>query len=181
MVSKGQNQVVQELSSQHETTIDAKGRVGLPQYFRKHLDEDVTVLKWKDHLMVIYPHNFERLVGFVGQRLSLSSSEGVKNFFNPKARQDRRYFFGNKFDLNFDAQGRLTIPKTLRDSLDLYSDVIWVGCGDYVELWAKKHYMDDCARWEEAGGYDELFADEPPPNNPSAQLDGFGDEGDNRN
>ena len=180
MGSKGQKPGIQQLSSQHETSCDAKGRIGLPQHFRKHLGDEVTVLKWKDHLMVIHPDNFEQLAGFVGQRLSLSNAEGVRNFFNPKARRDRRYFFGNKFDLSFDAQGRLTIPKTLRDSLDLYSDVIWVGCGDYVELWAKKHYTDDCARWEEAGGYDELFADEPPLDNPSAHEDGSGDEGEPR-
>jgi DNA-binding transcriptional regulator/RsmH inhibitor MraZ len=88
----------------------------------------------------------------------------VRSFFNSKTRQDRRFFFGKKVDLEFDPQGRLTIPKNLRDDKDLYPtvDVVLVGCGDYVELLAKKHYQADCARWEAAGGYEKLFSDNPP-------------------
>ena len=158
----------------HDTGVDEKGRVGLVQRYREHFADGVTVLKWDKHLMVMTPGNFEIVAGFVAQRLSFQSDEGVKNFFNPKLARDRRYFFGNKFDLGFDAQGRLTIPKTLRDSLDLYSDVVWVGCGEYLELWAKKHWDADCAQWEQAGGFDRLFGDEPAPSSPSALDEGPG-------
>ena len=157
----------------HETGVDDKGRVGLIAKFREHFGEAVTVLKWENHLMVMTPQNFEKLVGFVGERLSFDSAAGVKNFFNPKLQRDRRYFFGNKFDLGFDAQGRLTIPKTLRDSVDLYSEVVWTGCGEYLELWAKKHWDADCARWEQDGGFDKLFEDSPAP----ADLPGEQPEG----
>jgi MraZ protein len=169
-----------QLSGQHEVTIDSKGRVGLPQELRKHLDGEVTVLKWKDHLVVVQPEKFNRLAGFVGNRVSLDSDSGAQGFFNPKLQRDRRHFFGNMFELAFDAQGRLTIPKTLRESMSFVSDVVWIGCGDYVELWSKKAYDADCARWEEAGGYDELFA-APLPESPSAPItDAPGGEGNGR-
>jgi MraZ protein len=151
------------LEGRHETGIDDKGRVGLIAKFREHFGETVTVLKWKDHLMIMTPEKFEKLVGFVADRLSFDNQQGIKNFFNPKLQRDRRYFFGNKFDLAFDAQGRLTIPKTLRDSVNLYSDVVWNGCGEYVELWSKKDWDADCAQWEQAGGFDNLFEDPPAP------------------
>ncbi|MDQ3023925.1 MAG: hypothetical protein M3R04_06025, partial [bacterium] len=149
------------LEGRHETGVDDKGRVGLIAKFREHFGEAVTVLKWENHLMVMAPGNFEKLVGFVGDRLSFDNQQGVKNFFDPKLRRDRRYFFGNKFDLSFDAQGRLTVPKTLRDSVNLYSEVVWTGCGEYLELWAKKEWDADCARWEQDGGFDKLFEDPP--------------------
>jgi MraZ protein len=172
--------VGEQISGQSETTIDSKGRVGLPQGLRRYFEDDVTILKWDDHLMVFPPEKFNRLVGYVGQNLTFSKEEGVRNFFNPKYRRDRRHFFGNKFDLSFDSQGRLTIPKTLRESMSFVSDVVWVGCGEYAELWSKKAYDADCARWEEAGGYDELFT-APPPDNPSAPEDEApGGEGDDR-
>jgi division/cell wall cluster transcriptional repressor MraZ len=155
----------------HDTGVDEKGRVGLVQRYREHFADGVTVLKWDKHLVVMRPETFENVAGFVAKRLSMDSEEGVKNFFNPKLSRDRRYFFGNKFDLGFDAQGRLTVPKTLRDSVDLYSDVVWVGCGDYLELWAKKHWDADCAQWEQAGGFDRLFGDEPAPSFPPALSD----------
>jgi division/cell wall cluster transcriptional repressor MraZ len=151
--------------------VDDKGRVGLVQRYREHFGDGVTVLKWANHLVVMKPETFDRVAGFVAKRLALESDEGVKSFFNPKLSRDRRYFFGNKFDLGFDAQGRLTVPKTLRDNTDLYSEVVWVGCGDYLELWAKKHWDADCAQWEQAGGFDRLFGDEPAPSTPSALDD----------
>jgi len=159
--------------------MDDKGRVGVVARFREKFGEAVTVLKWENHLMVLPPEHFERLAGYVAKRLSLNSEAGVKNFFNPKLQRDRRYFFGNKFDLSFDAQGRLTIPKTLRDSCDLYAEVVWNGCGDYLELWAKKHYDADCAQWEQAGGFDNLFGDDQPAStNPLAPINFPGDDGD---
>ena len=168
-----------ELEGRHDTGMDDKGRVGVVARFREKFGEAVTVLKWENHLMVLPPEHFERLAGYVAKRLSLNSEAGVKNFFNPKLQRDRRYFFGNKFDLSFDAQGRLTIPKTLRDSCDLYAEVVWNGCGDYLELWAKKHYDADCAQWEQAGGFDNLFGDDQPAStNPLAPINFPGDDGD---
>ena len=169
-----------QLRGQHEVTIDSKGRVGLPQELRKHLDGDVVVIKWQDHLVVVEPGKFNRLAGFVGTRVSLSGDDGAPNFFNPKTQRDRRHFFGNMFDLSFDSQGRLTVPKALRESMSFVSDLVWVGCGDYAELWSKRAHEADCARWEEAGGYDELFA-APLPDFPSAQNDDApGGEGNGR-
>ncbi len=169
-----------QLRGQHLVMIDSKGRVGLPTELRRHLDGNVLVLKWKDHLKVVKPEKFNQLAGFVGSRVSVDAENGGYNFFNPKTQHDRRHFFGNMFDLSFDAQGRLTIPKELRESMSYVSDVVWVGCGDYAELWSKKAYEADCARWEEAGGYDELFA-APLPDFPSAPNDDApGGEGNDR-
>ena len=164
----------------HETAVDKKGRVGLVSRYSEHFTNEVTVLKWENHLRVFRPEQFEKLAGYVDERLSFNSSKGLKAFFLEKNQKDRRHFFGNKFDLNFDAQKRLTIPKTLRDGLDLYSDVVWVGCGEYMELWAKKHYDADCAQWEQAGGFENLFAEPPAPTTPIAPTDSPGSDGDGR-
>lgn len=166
---------------QHETNIDSKGRVGLVQRYREHFKEEVVVLRWKDHMRIFTPQKFENLAGYVAKQLSFDSEEGVRNFFNPKLQRDRRFFFGNKFEMSFDAQGRLTIPKMLRDSLDLYDEVVWNGCRDYLELWAKKHYEADRAQWEQAGGFDKLFASVAPASgDPLAQDDGSGSDGEDR-
>ena len=159
------------LEGRHETGVDDKGRVGLIAKFREHFGETVTILKWENHLMVMAPEKFEKLAGFVGERLSFENAQGVKNFFNAKLQRDRRYFFGNKFDLSFDAQGRLTVPKTLRDSVNLYSDVVWTGCGEYLELWAKKEWDAECLRWESEGGFDKLF-EEPSSPEPAPEPGG---------
>jgi division/cell wall cluster transcriptional repressor MraZ len=162
------------LEGWHETGVDEKGRVGLLQKYREHFSEAVTVLKWQNHLMVMTPGNFDKLAGFIAEKLSFDRTEGIKSFFSPKVQRDRRYFFGNKFDLSFDAQGRVTLPKALRDSCDLYSEVVWNGCGEYLELWAKKHWVADCAEWEQAGGFDNLFEGTPAPDSLPPHTVGLG-------
>ena len=153
----------QLLFGQHDASVDSKGRVSLARSLRQHFGDEAVVLKWDKHLMVMSPQNFDNIVSTVLSRISLGSSQGAGNFFDPKIRRDRRGLFGNKFELAFDGQGRLALPKNLRVAMNLYEDVVWVGCGEYVELWSRKDYEADCARWEESGGFELLFNNPAPP------------------
>jgi MraZ protein len=53
-----------------------------------------------------------------------------------------RFFYSSAIDCMIDKQGRLLIPQTLRDYANLQRDVILVGEGKKIEIWAKE-------RWEE--------------------------------
>jgi len=173
--------MARRLLGQQETTIDSKGRIGLSQHLRRQFAEEVIVLKRKNHLVVLHPDDFDKVSRYIGRKFTFDSEEGVRLFFSSRLQSDRRHFFGNTFELSFDTQGRLTIPKILRDSIDLYSEVTWIGCGDYIELWANKHYIADCARREGELGSDNWFESTPPPESPSAQSKDSGDEGAVRN
>ena len=165
----------QMLHGQHEASVDSKGRVSLARQMRQNFGDEAVVLKWDRHLMVMSPENFDRIVGTVLNRLSFSSGEGAGNFFDPKIRRDRRAFFGNKFELSFDGQGRLALPKNLRVAMNLFEDVVWVGCGEYVELWSQKDYEADCARWEGSGGFELMFNSPAPPEiSPAPETDDDG-------
>ena len=41
-------------------------------------------------------------------------------------------------EVNKDGQGRAVIPKTLRREAEIDKDVVTVGMGDYIEIWAKE-------------------------------------------
>jgi division/cell wall cluster transcriptional repressor MraZ len=163
-------------AGKHYCGIDTKGRVSLMQPYRERFGEYATVLRWKDHLRVFTPDNFEKIGGFVESRLSFDSDQGLKSFFDPKLQNDRRHFFGNKYDLGLDSQGRIGIPKQLRESMGLVEDVVWVGCGAYLELWSKPLYDVNCVQWEQAGGFDKLFSERPAPTSASPGGDGDGPE-----
>lgn len=166
----------QSLHGQHEASVDSKGRISMAKALRQGFGDDAVVLKWDRHLKVMSPQFFERVVGSVMNRLAFSSGRSAGNFFDPKVQRDRRAFFGNKFELSFDGQGRLALPKSLRVAMNLVEDAIWVGCGEYVELWSLKDYEADCARWEESGGFELLFNDPAPPgNSPAPGTDGDGE------
>jgi division/cell wall cluster transcriptional repressor MraZ len=159
----------QWLSGEAETVVDSKGRVSIAQQLRKGFGQTAAVLYWpKDRLLLMPPENFDKLVEMLAPHMSTDTATGVRSFFNPKAQQDRRFFFGKKIDLDFDAQGRLTIPQNLRQDKNLNPEtpVMVIGAGRYLELLTKKTYLADCALWEAAGGYENLFSDLPPLTDP---------------
>ncbi len=45
---------------------------------------------------------------------------------------------GTAEEVNKDGQGRAIIPKTLRREVKIEKDVVTVGMGDYIEVWAKE-------------------------------------------
>ena len=45
---------------------------------------------------------------------------------------------GTAEEVNKDGQGRVTLPKLLRKEVGIEKDVVTVGMGDYVEIWAKE-------------------------------------------
>ena len=45
---------------------------------------------------------------------------------------------GTVEEVNKDGQGRAIIPKFLRNEVRIEKDVVTVGMGDYIEIWAKE-------------------------------------------
>ena len=61
-----------------------------------------------------------------------ASKENVRAF--------KRFLFGSAAELEFDKQGRILIPATLRDYGKLIKDVVVLGTGDKIEIWSKEAY-----------------------------------------
>jgi MraZ protein len=57
-----------------------------------------------------------------------------------------RIFFGNAEHVDLDAQGRLVVPRRLRDKVRLGRDVAVIGVADRLEIWAEEEW----ARYAEA-------------------------------
>ena len=60
---------------------------------------------------------------------------------SPNASAIRRFFLGNSQRCNCDSQGRVLIPKSLRDYAGLDKDLMLVGLIDHFEIW-------DLNKWE---------------------------------
>jgi len=57
---------------------------------------------------------------------------------NAKARDLKRYLYSGAAELDFDSQGRVVIPETLRKYADLTESAIVIGAGDHFEIWDEK-------------------------------------------
>jgi len=127
----------------YEHTIDSKGRISIPSKFREILSkkfDDRLVITNFDHCLVAFPNEewsaIEQRVG----SLSLMRKE-TSAFF--------RFFYSSAVDCAIDKQGRLLIPQTLRDYANLQKDIVLVGEGKRIEIFAKERWLEEARRAEE--------------------------------
>ena len=116
---------------EYEDFIDAKGRVILPVKFRDELGPKFVVTRGLEGCLSVY--TMEAWMRLAGSLKKLrASKENVRAF--------KRFVFGSAAEVEFDKQGRILIPATLRAYAKLVKDVTVLGTGDKVEIWSKDVY-----------------------------------------
>jgi len=117
-------------------SIDDKGRVIIPVKFRLPLGESFIATKGLDGCLFLFP--FDEWDNFQDKLSALHLS-------SKKARAVNRAFFGSACECAIDKQGRIMLPKTLRDYAELKKDICLVGVSERVEIWDMekwKNYND---------------------------------------
>ena len=115
----------------YASAMDAKGRLVIPAKFRADLGEDSMLVKGFDKCVYIYPREqFEKVVSDLNL-LRASSAE---------SRSLSRHILGAAADCQFDAMGRITVPKSLRDYANLQKDIVVSGVNNRIELWERSEY-----------------------------------------
>ena len=127
----------------YEHTIDAKGRISIPSKFsevlRKKYDDRLVITNF-DHCLVAFPYEEWSLLEQKVGTFSLMKKE-TSAFF--------RFFYSSAMDCDIDKQGRLLIPQTLRDYAGLQKDVVLVGEGKRIEIFAKERWLEEARKIEE--------------------------------
>ena len=126
-----------------EHTIDAKGRISIPSRFREILGK-----KYDDRLVIT---NFDHcLVAFPNEEWSLLEQKvGTFSLMKKETSAFFRFFYSSAMDCDIDKQGRLLIPQTLRDYASLQKDVVLVGEGKRIEIFAKERWLEEARKAEE--------------------------------
>lgn len=106
--------------------IDKKGRVFIPSTFREELGESFIICKGiygKKCLCVYSSEQWASLVEKIGTLPSTKSSN-VK-----------RFLYDGSFNVEFDTQGRILVPPTLREYAGFDSEVHIIGMDTNLEIW----------------------------------------------
>ncbi|HHH14184.1 MAG TPA: division/cell wall cluster transcriptional repressor MraZ [candidate division WWE3 bacterium] len=107
-------------------------RMALPKQIREALCSDKLVLS----------RGFERCIfGFSQDFWRAESKKALAGPISDKqARLLRRYMFSGAFEVSFDKQGRVVVPKNLLDyaGIKVGEEVLLIGAGDHFEIWNKK-------------------------------------------
>ncbi len=109
------------------------GRVSIPSRFRevcrnKYSDESFVVTNF-DKYLIAYPLKEWNILEEKLSKISMTDTKAVSFV---------RYFMGNAVDCRVDNQGRILIPQSLRTYAGIENDVVLIGMGDKVEIWAKQ-------------------------------------------
>ena len=118
-------------------TLDAKGRIRIPTRFRDILKtryEDRFVITNLDRCLVAYPLQEWEIIEEKLGSLSLVRQD-VKAF--------QRFFISGATECNFDKQGRVLIPQTLREHASLEREVVLAGMLRSFEIWSKDYWDEE--------------------------------------
>ncbi len=133
----------------YEHTIDSKGRISIPSKFREILSkkyDDRLVITNFDHCLVAFP--FDEWNSLVEQKV------GSFSILRKEISAFLRFFYSSAIDCVIDKQGRLLIPQTLREYANLQKDVVLVGEGRFIEIFAKERWQEVAKQAEE--GFDQI-------------------------
>ena len=125
-----------------QASIDAKGRLSLPNRFREALSPStpslVISIDIRDKCLLIYPiHEWE----LVQKRLETLSNVSQRN------RTLQRLLIGHAIDLEMDKSGRILLPNIHRKYALLKNKVTILGQGNKLEVWAEDEWQEQMTSW----------------------------------
>ena len=125
-----------------DAKLDAKGRVFVPSVFRKVLSEEerervVVRMEADEKYLLVYPESvWNRQVVELQSKL---------NEWDPGDQMLLMQFVGDAEVLEFDAQGRVLLPKRLQMRMGLENEIVFVGMVDRIAMWNKSVYEEQFA------------------------------------
>jgi MraZ protein len=112
---------------QYHHSLDSKDRLTVPSRYRQVLGEHLYITKGFEPCLLVLTES-----GFMSMFHSLED----QTLTDRQARDLRRLVFSNAFQLDIDNAGRVLIPKELRLAVNITSEVVLVGAGNYAEIWS---------------------------------------------
>ena len=112
--------------------LDAKGRVSVPADFRAAAEHE------NFNGIVLWPAlnggPFYEAAGY-GYVLHMQSVVRSLPLYSKERDALQNALFGEARKLNFDSNGRVTVPKDILDALKVEGEVAFVGQGDSFQIW----------------------------------------------
>ncbi|MFP6816423.1 MAG: division/cell wall cluster transcriptional repressor MraZ [Pseudomonadales bacterium] len=127
----------------NSATLDGKGRMALPSRFRDSVlaaceGKLVVTIDMRDTCLLMYPLPEWEVVQRKLEELSNIGSQ---------ARLLQRLLIGHATDLDLDGQGRILLPKMLRNYSELDKKLVLVGQGNKIEIWSDELWHSRMNTW----------------------------------
>jgi len=122
---------------EYDHTLDRKGRLIIPSKFR-----EVAQANYVEKFFVT--RGLDKCLFFFTEEEWKSQEAKFKSlsFTKPEARKFNRLYFSGACELTVDKQGRVLIPKYLKDFAGIKHDVVVIGVSSRIEIWAKEKWKE---------------------------------------
>ena len=110
-------------------SVDAKNRMRMPSKFKGELGENFVITKGTSNNLFVF--SAEQFSAVYEKLMALP-------LFDEEAQKPVRKFLSSAFDSEEDAQGRILLPKELIKHAEITKNVVFVGVGNRVEIWAEE-------------------------------------------
>lgn len=111
---------------EYKHSLDQKGRLAIPHKFRVSLKKGAVITKGLDNCLFLYTKQ-------AWEAMAAKMSGLPFNKANDRAMA--RHFLAGAMAVDFDVQGRVTLPEYLRHFAGLKQKVIVAGLYDRLEIW----------------------------------------------
>jgi MraZ protein len=131
--------VIQAFYGEYRYVIDNKNRLFVPAKFRDELKKEK-----KDYFMITIGLDGCLYVYLpsVWAELIKNNMEVFKTENKEQQRAFKRYFFSNAFEAKLDDMGRILISSSHKSYASIKKDVVIIGAGNKIEIWAKEKWED---------------------------------------
>ena len=111
---------------EYNHNLDDKGRLAIPAKFRTILKKGAVVTRGLDDCLFLYTKE---------QWLQIAQKLANLPISQAKSRAFARHMLAGAMDLEFDNQGRITLPEYLRKFSGLKKKVVIAGLYNHLEIW----------------------------------------------
>jgi MraZ protein len=120
------------LFGEYYHSADAKGRVRIPTRFKVALGSNFMATKGTNGCLFLFSQG--ELQSSIYDKLSAVPVSDID------AQKPLRVIFSSACELGEDNQGRIMLPKNLREYAGITKDIVFIGVGNRAEIWAKENY-----------------------------------------
>lgn len=122
---------------EYEHSLDKKGRIIIPSKFRdiskENFIEKFFITRGLDGCLFMFPEDEWKAQEAKFKSLSFTKSE---------ARKFNRIYFSGASEVVPDKQGRMLVPRYLKDFAGIKKDIVIIGVSSRVEIWSKEKWQD---------------------------------------
>ncbi|MEX0762699.1 MAG: division/cell wall cluster transcriptional repressor MraZ [Dehalococcoidia bacterium] len=121
-------------AGEFEHRIDPQGRVSIPARFRSAFEDGIVLSRAYDRCVMVYTtEEWENVAADIAKQPQTRAD----------ARRLARLTFSGAYPQALDRHGRVLLPPALRQYADLGENVVIVGTGRFMEIWAQELWSEE--------------------------------------